>query len=214
MNRVTIQSTDGVELEAIVDQPEGATRAFLVCHPHPEHGGTMTHPLIATIADHVVDAGHAAVRFNFRGVGESTGTHGGGPAEIDDIAAVAAWMGDNTPPLAGITGWSFGAAVALRWQAQAASSVNYVGIAPPVDSALTPPLPDPIDLVPAQRTFVVGDRDQFVDADELEAYGASIDAPTIRYETADHFFIFRHDRLASDVLTALTDSPNPGLHAS
>ncbi|MGI9667091.1 MAG: alpha/beta hydrolase [Acidimicrobiia bacterium] len=203
MTRHNVEVSPGVTLEIIADAPQGSTGAFLVCHPHPEHGGTMTHPLIAAVADILVDHGHTAVRFNFRGVGASTGSHGHGPAEIDDITAVVGWMQDNVAPLAGITGWSFGAATALAWQARERSTIPYVGIAPPVDSALTPPLPDPAALMPARRTFIVGDRDQFVDATELEQYADSIGATTVRYETADHFFIFRHDRLATDVLDAL-----------
>ena len=86
------------------------------------------------------------------------------------------------------------------------SDLAYVGIAPPVDSPLTPSLPAPGSLAPAARTFIIGDRDQFVDADELAAYAASIAARVIRYETADHFFLMRHDRLAADVLDAIVGS--------
>ena len=61
-------------------------------------------------------------------------------------------------------------------------------------------MPAPEDLRPARRTFIVGDRDQFVDASQLEAYADAIAATTVRYETADHFFLLRHDRLTGDVL--------------
>ena len=65
-------------------------------------------------------------------------------------------------PVAGMAGWSFGAAVCLNWQAETASAAPYVGIAPPVRSPLTPPLPDPSRLVPARRAFVIGEKDQFI----------------------------------------------------
>ena len=204
-----IRTPDGVDLTTIYDAPIGATRTILVCHPHPEHGGAMTHPMLDAIAARQLADGDAVMRFNFRGVGASTGTHGGGPAEVTDIASVAAWIDEEAAPLGGIVGWSFGAAVSLIWQAETGSTVPYVGIAPPVDSPLTPALPDPESLLPARRTFIIGERDQFIDATELEMFGERIGAATVRYETADHFFIFRYDRLADDVARALSDDPIP-----
>ena len=163
----------------------------------------MRHPLLGAIANAAVPAGVEVLRFNFRGIGASTGAYDGGVGEVDDIAAAVRFMQARELPVTGVAGWSFGAATALRWQAETESTLDYVGIAPPVDSPLTPALPEPIDLQEANRTFIVGDRDQFVDADGLEAYADSIGATTVRYETADHFFILREKRLAADVIAAL-----------
>ena len=201
----TVVTADGVALEAAVDRVLDATGCLVICHPHPQHGGTMRHPMLVAIVREANRHGLDAVRFNFRGVGGSEGVHGGGEDELLDIDAAVELATSGGRPLVGITGWSFGAATALSWQARSRSELPYVGIAPPVDSLLTPTLPPPAALMPGQRTFIVGDRDQFVDADELEAYGLSIGARTIRYETADHFFLLRHDRLATDVVSALLD---------
>lgn len=203
MTTISIESTGGVVLEATLQAADRATRSIVVCHPHPQHGGTMRHPLLGAIANESRHRGIDVLRFNFRGIGASTGTYQGGEGEVDDIAAAVEFMALRDVPLTGITGWSFGAATALVWQARARSTLDYVGIAPPVDSTLTPPLPGPDALAPAHRTFIVGNRDQFVDADELEAYADSIGASTVRYETADHFFVMRTARLAADVVTAL-----------
>jgi alpha/beta superfamily hydrolase len=204
MSNPVVRTPDGIRLQTIYEEPIGATRSVLVCHPHPEHGGSMTHPMMDAIATRQLADGDAVMRFNFRGVGESTGEHGGGPSEVVDIASVAAWLDEEGAPLGGIVGWSFGAAVALIWQAQSGTALPYVGIAPPVDSPLTPTLPAPERLLPARRTFIIGDRDQFIDATELAMYGDTIGASTVRYETADHFFIFRYDRLADDVAQGLS----------
>lgn len=198
-----VVTADGIHLEVAVDRVEGAVGSVVVCHPHPQHGGTMRHPMLVAIVREANARGFDTVRFNFRGVGGSGGTHGGGEAELLDIDAAVEVASDGAGRFSGIVGWSFGAATALGWHARARSEVPYVGIAPPVDSLLTPSLPPARALLPARRTFIVGDRDQFVDADELEAYGDTIGATTVRYETADHFFLLRHDRLASDVLDAL-----------
>jgi len=163
----------------------------------------MQAPMLEAIAVEAADRGLDTLRFNFRGIGSSTGSYGSGVDEINDVAAAVEWMIENRAPVVGIAGWSFGAAVALNWTASAGSRIAYVGIAPPVDSPLTPSLPSPHLLAAAKRTFIVGDRDQFLDANELEAYGTSIGARTIRYATADHFFVLRHERLATDTVDAL-----------
>lgn len=206
VSRPPLVTSDGVSLEVIIDHAESATGSLVLCHPHPEHGGTMRHPMLVAIMREALERGIDVIRFNFRGVGGSEGHHGGGQAEILDIdAAVELAHRSGAQPL-GIVGWSFGAATALVWQAEKGSDLSYVGIAPPVDSPLTPSLPVPGSLMPAARTFIIGDRDQFVDADELVDYAASIAARVIRYETADHFFLMRHERLAVDVLDAVGGS--------
>ncbi|MGI9529758.1 MAG: alpha/beta hydrolase [Acidimicrobiia bacterium] len=203
MSSPTIATSDGESLEAILTTAENVSGSIVLCHPHPQHGGTMQAPMLEAIAAEAADRGLDTLRFNFRGIGSSTGSYGSGVEEVNDVAAAVSWMMEHHAPVIGIAGWSFGAAVALNWVASAASDLAYVGIAPPVDSPLTPSLPLPHLLPPAHRTFIVGDRDQFLDANELEAYGTSIGAHTIRYTTADHFFVLRHERLATDAVDAL-----------
>lgn len=207
MSSPTIASSGGVSLSSILTTASDPIGSIVLCHPHPQHGGTMRAPLLEAIAAEATNRRLDTLRFNFRGIGESTGSYGAGIGEVDDVDAAVAWMADRDTPLVGIAGWSFGAAVGLNWTAMAGSELAYVGIAPPVDSPLTPALPPPQLLVPARRTFIVGDRDQFLDANELEAYGVEVGASTIRYPTADHFFVLRHERLATDVINALVEVP-------
>ena len=201
-----ITTADGIELEALLEEATEPLGALVLCHPHPEHGGTMRAPILQAIADEALVRGLDVLRFNFRGIGGSQGAHGGGSAEMLDVDAAVSSLSGHRVPAIGVAGWSFGAVLALRWQAESGSGIRYVGIAPPVDSPLTPPLPGPGELLPAERTFIVGDRDQFIDANELEAYARSIGAVTLRYPTADHFFVLRHDRLARDVVDGLVGS--------
>lgn len=203
MNSPTIATRDGESLETMLTTTANPVGSIVLCHPHPEHGGTMRAPLLEAIVREAESRSLDTLRFNFRGIGSSTGSYGSGIDEVNDVAAAVSWMVEHHPPVVGIAGWSFGAAVALNYAARAGSRIPYVGIAPPVDSPLTPSLPDAHQLQPARRTFIVGDRDQFLDANELEAYGTSIAAHTIRYATADHFFVLRHDRLATDAVDAM-----------
>ena len=64
-------------LEALYQSPDAPTGAVLLCHPHPLHGGAMQNKVVATLQRIARDAGQATLRFNFRGVGASTGVHAG-----------------------------------------------------------------------------------------------------------------------------------------
>jgi alpha/beta superfamily hydrolase len=193
-------TADGNAIEAIIEEPSSVTGTVVLCHPHPLHGGTMRAPLLISIETSAIEAGYRVIRFNFRGVGESTGEFGSGIDEMEDITAAMALAAEFREPVHGICGWSFGAATALRWQALTRSNVPYVGIAPPVSSPLAPSLPGPSELAPARRRFIIGGRDQFIDTDELSAYAESIDAELFEYPASDHFFVFRYDQLATDVV--------------
>ena len=77
----------------------------MICHPHPSHGGSMQHPILAAVSDEAITKGLTAVRFNFRGVGGSTGSHTGGPGEIDDLSSIMDHVASELPPVIGIAGW-------------------------------------------------------------------------------------------------------------
>jgi alpha/beta superfamily hydrolase len=197
----TLLTGDGVSLEARWDLPAGnGVAAVVLCHPHPRYGGNMEVPLLRTVAASLTAAGCAVLRFNFRGVGASTGAWGGGEAEIGDVAAAAATAGTTFPDLPlGVAGWSFGAATALAWQADTAGSAPYVGIAPPTRPDIGTGLPDPARLPPARRLFVLGDRDQFTTVADLSAYAAALGADVLVIPGSDHFLYGREHRVGEAV---------------
>jgi hypothetical protein len=164
----------------------------------------MRGPLMVTISRALTRRGFAVLRFNFRGVGQSTGSHDYGIGELDDVSAAIAHAEETHPDLPlGITGWSFGGAVALRWQARDRSDIPYVGIAPPATGEGAHRLPEPGTLLAAPRSFIVGDRDQVIDREALARYAASIGAPLHVLSGSDHFFHFREEEVASLVANGL-----------
>lgn len=97
-------------LEVAIDEPEGVCRGVaVVCHPHPLFGGSLSNKVVQTLARAYVQQGWRAVRFNFRGVGRSAGTHDAGAGELEDLLAVIQAHSPSGP--LSLAGFSFGAFV-------------------------------------------------------------------------------------------------------
>jgi alpha/beta superfamily hydrolase len=131
----------------------------IVCHPHPLFGGTMQNKVVTTLARALGDCGVPSVRFNFRGVGASAGTHDEGRGETLDAEAVDAWAATQWPGRRLIAaGFSFGSYVAARL-AERRSAARLILVAPPVGRFDFGALREP-----ACPWFVVqGDADEIVD---------------------------------------------------
>jgi hypothetical protein len=125
-------------LEALHLELPDARGLALLCHPHPLYGGTMQNKVVATLQRAARDAGLSTLRFNFRGVGHSAGSHDQGRGEIDDAEAAARWLLDQQPglPLT-LLGFSFGSCViaclAGRLEQQGVELGRLVMVAPPVE---------------------------------------------------------------------------------
>lgn len=104
-------------IEALIEEPEAGepVEAALICHPHPLHGGTMHNKVVHRLARGLRKSGCAVLRFNFRGVNLSQGSHDNGRGEADDARAALGILRERYPhlPLT-IGGFSFGARVCVR----------------------------------------------------------------------------------------------------
>jgi alpha/beta superfamily hydrolase len=100
-------------IQAQRDRPEAPTQGVaVIAHPHPLFGGTMDNKVVQTLARAFVQSGWTAVRFNFRGVGQSEGAHDNGHGEVEDMLAVVAGAAADGP--LALAGFSFGAYVTAR----------------------------------------------------------------------------------------------------
>lgn len=114
-----VNITNGdVTLEGILHLPTDGDGlpAVVVCHPHPRHGGDMDNVVVSSLVRYLGEAGIAALRFNFRGVGLSEGTFDGGSGEISDAVEALNFLSlqdEVDPTRIGLAGYSFGAGVAL-----------------------------------------------------------------------------------------------------
>jgi alpha/beta superfamily hydrolase len=194
--RLELTTSDGETLEARIDSPDTPDRLTVFCHPHPLEGGSMNAPLMISVANRLVDRGHAVLRFNFRGTGSSSGEHAYGEDELEDVASAVGFARTRDLPL-GITGWSFGAWTALRWLADADETLPYVGIAPATRDL-------PVELPPGPKRIILGTREQVVDSDALIAY-AKDQGIDLVLTPGDHFFHGRGKRIGDLVGQGLED---------
>ena len=181
------------QLELMVDLPEpGQERAgvAVVCHPNPPDGGTLHNKVVTMAARALSELGLAAVRFNFRGVGQSQGSFDQGRGETLDLLAVTDWVRKQRPNDAlWLAGFSFGSWVALQG-ARHLPVKQMISIAPPVGlrefaGVLPPPCP---------WLVVQGEIDDIVDPQAVYDWIDSLkDKPTlVRMPDTGHFF---HRRL-------------------
>ena len=155
--RVSIAGPAGA-IECAVDEPSAAPLGVaVVCHPHPQHGGTMDNKVAQTLARAFVQLGLRAVRFNFRGVGGSEGAWDDGRGEIDDALAVIAAHRDAALPLV-LAGFSFGAYVASeaaqRLPAEA-KAARLVLVGPSTQKQQMPAVPDDTLVIHGESDDVV-----------------------------------------------------------
>lgn len=194
-------------LEAAVRRPDGEARgAAVVCHPHPLHGGTMHTKAVFRAAQALAAAGLVALRFNFRGVGTSTGSHEGGIGEREDVRAAMDYLERRAGGLPMVVGgFSFGSNVGLSVGVEDPRAVALLGLGLPIT------LYDFWYLAETRKPILVvqGELDEFgpaADAEHrLRAYGTHITVVAI--EGADHFFNDRFDRLRRVIRQFFTEGP-------
>jgi hypothetical protein len=187
-------------LEALLMQPEGEpVAAAVVCHAHPLHGGMMHFKAVFRAAKALQEQGLAVLRFNFRGVGRSEGTHDEGRGEQDDARAALDEIQKRLPgrPLI-LGGFSFGAAMALRVGAADSRVRALIALGFPFRL-----MPDTAFLADVRipRLFVQGERDEFGGAERIQALVESLPEPRklVVIPGADHFFTGHLDSLQREI---------------
>ena len=178
------------KLEAILKEPDGAAKGVaLVCHPHPLGGGTMHNKVVYRAAQGLLDAGFVTLRFNFRGVGNSTGAHDDGDGEKQDVLDALDYLTENYPNQeVTFAGFSFGSRVGTETTLADDRVVRQISIGTPVDKydfSYLKNLRKPI-------LFVHGDNDEFGHLEALNSLVAQVaentDAKLIVFQNCGHFF--------------------------
>jgi alpha/beta superfamily hydrolase len=181
-------------LEALLEEPENVapSEAALVCHPHPQHGGTMHNKVVYRIARGLRGTGAVVLRFNYRGVNLSEGVYDEGEGELDDARAALDYLRARYPELPfTVAGFSFGSRIALRLGCGIARRVIAVGFpAAYKDNAS-------LETCTTPRVFIQSTHDQFGSVEQIESIVAGLPEPKQLHliEAQDHFFAGALDAL-------------------
>jgi len=196
------------QLEALYQEVADAHGLVLICHPNPVQGGTMLNKVVSTLQRTARDAGLITLRFNYRGVGASAGSHDMGSGEVDDAQAAATWLRQQHPDLPLILiGFSFGgfvaAAVGGRLEAQGAAPKQLFMIAPAVmrlSGNEAAPLNVPL-------TIVQPDADEVIEPGIVYDWSAAFPRPHELLKVAEcgHFFHGKLTDLKDLVLPRLSN---------
>jgi len=186
------------KLEAILKEPEGDPRGIaIVCHPHPLGGGTMHNKVVFRAAAGLNDAGLTTLRFNFRGVGASTGVHSEIPGGLEDVRAVIDHMTEEYPDQdLTLAGFSFGSRTGMAVGMEDDRVNRLISIGTPVDK-----YGDYEFLLGVRKPilFVHGDQDEFGALDNLKELVDKVamvtDTELVAFEGAGHFFDDHLDEL-------------------
>ncbi len=208
-NRGEIDGAVGV-IELITTAPLAGELAdeslvAVVCHPHPQHGGTMNNKVVTTLVRTYRDLGIPCVRFNFRGVGQSEGSFDSAIGEVEDLMAVIEWV-KRCYPQAGLllAGFSFGSSVAAQASHRLGGELEHlVLVAPPVERYSY----DLGGIFPAPVTVIIGDQDELVDVPGVIRWfdRLRVEKALLRYPEATHFFHGALSEVKRDLTSELQD---------
>lgn len=181
-------------LECMADVPEpdeARSVTAVLCHPHPQHGGTMRNKVVTIMERSLRELGLRTLRFNFRGVGKSEGEFDDGAGELDDLLAVVDWVRRARPDdILWLGGFSFGAYIALKG-AQSLQVAQLITIAPPVERYGFADLEAP----DCPWLVVQGDEDEVVSPQAVYDWAGQMSTDAVSLvvmEDTGHFF---HRRL-------------------
>jgi alpha/beta superfamily hydrolase len=203
-----LHSDDGVDLEAELASPAGPPRASAVlCHPHPQFGGTMRSIVIGALFQALPAVGVSCLRFNFRGVDGSTGVFDEGRGEREDARAAVRALAERVPGRSLILiGWSFGADVALSVLEPVVAA--WVAIAPPLRFVADV---GPVASDPRAKLLLLAEHDEFRPPAEVITIAAGWATTEVEIVPgASHFFVGRTDRvsqLTERFVDGLTGAP-------
>ena len=190
-----------VDLPAAQAPPRGVA---LVCHPHPQHGGTLDNKVVQTLARALLQLGYRAVRFNYRGVGASAGAWDEGRGEVDDASAVIDALRDEgaapgaAPTPLVVAGFSFGGYVASQAAArlpEGAKAERLVLVGPSTQK-------QQVALVPADTLVIHGELDDVVPLAATLDWARPQSLPVVVVPGGGHFFHGQLPLLKSIVLAA------------
>jgi len=198
-------------LEGIAHLPDELPRAIaVIAHPLPTMGGTMDNKVVTTLAKAFAELGYAALRFNFRGVGNSDGEFDNGNGEMEDVLAIVRYAQQEYGSLPLIlAGFSFGGYVQARVARHLHPHPQRLVLIAPAVGRTVPSFKKSTGMPPVrQDTLLVhGELDEVVPLDEVLQWARPLHLPIVVLPEAGHFFHGRLNQLKQVVLHAFNGQP-------
>jgi hypothetical protein len=205
MEPVRFGTVDGVSLEGEIRRPETPPVASaVICHAHPRHGGSKDHPILWALRNDLASRGFVVLAFNFRGTMRSAGTYGAGHAETRDVDAAIGRVREDAAGPTLVSGWSFGANVALREAVtdDRVGALALIGLPLEPGDIEIPPTPGPSELRAYARPtlLLAGEGDVYCPRPRLESLGRTMrKAEVVIVPGTDHF-LWRREKAVAETI--------------
>jgi len=190
MDTHIIIDTGNIKLEGVLNKNTGS-KAVIVTHPHPLYGGNMDNPVVMTIAQVFYVNGFTTLRFNFRGAGNSSGSHDDGQGEQDDVESAISYLMESGLIESGnnqiwLAGYSFGSKINASVVSKGCNIAQHIMVSPPVAFMSF----KDIQTLPKTDLVVTGINDEIAPPDQIQTHlhrwGIQPEFKVI--ESCDHFY--------------------------
>lgn len=183
---------------------KGDNKGAIIVHPHPLYGGDMSNPVVESLTNSCIKNNISTIRFNFRGVGGSQGTFGGGIDEQNDVLGAIALLQEQGMSSLILVGYSFGSWVLAHMQELPEAIDGMIFVSPPVAFM---PFRNDIS-IPKLNLVITGEEDELAPAesvrDSLLTWNSDAKLEVIDY--ADHFYYDRFAELGAVVSAFLSNT--------
>jgi uncharacterized protein len=182
---------DSLKIEALLSNVSN-DRAVVICHPHSLMGGSMHNNVVEAIQEAFFAENYSTLRFNFLGVGGSSGAYDEGRGEQDDIQAVCKYLMNIGIKKISFAGYSFGAWVGSMLIAKSENAFEEcIFISPPCNYFEF----DFTELINKVNLIICGDQDKFCSLNVLTKESQKINSPIEIMSGNDHFYMGREKDL-------------------
>jgi hypothetical protein len=166
-------------------------KGVVICHPHPQFGGSMDNNVVDALSNTFFDCGFTALKFNFRGVGKSGGNFAGGEGEQEDVRAARDYLESISKDEIFLAGYSFGAWVGAKVIMTDSRFKKSILISPPVGLLDFGFLPEKNEI----KLIIYGEKDEFCPLGQLEEIFKDLkkEGRLRKVEGADHFYWGKED---------------------
>lgn len=191
-----------LQLEGVFSLPEGEYPfpGVVLCHPHPLFGGSMDNNIVCELCSSLISSGIATLRFNFRGVGRSQGSHENGVGEREDATAALSWLGNQKEVegcCLGLAGYSFGASVAIPVALNNPAVKALALVSPPIRGEA----PDLLRRIGKPKLIIIGGQDSFIPIQDIQSLLPMLPEPVehLLMPEADHFWFGHEEEVGKKV---------------